>query len=266
MVHFRLPHHTEPATWFDRIAFLQLTGVGVAIWLVRGSRLSFVLCMVSFCSAALTWLQLDMQSDSLASCFRGASSAILVPIALAIILAKVVLAIERWVPPFGSQKASLVNDCCHTIGVAMAVSGVILMAGGWAYRTNAQALPMLDYVRDHRRSGDVYLVPPSGLNSKVECFRLYTGASIFADFKSIPYKDVEVLEWHRRFRQVQQIYARREWNRMEAIAALEKEGITHVVISSDRAIDSRLLDAVYHDRAYSVYRFARQKAQPTHTE
>ena len=39
-------------------------------------------------------------------------------------------------------------------------------------------------------------------------FRLFTGVPIYVDFKSIPYKDTEVLEWFRRLKQCSEWYTR----------------------------------------------------------
>ncbi len=52
---------------------------------------------------------------------------------------------------------------------------------------------MLREVRARLELGQVYLIPPKLLE-----FRLATGAPALVDFKAIPYRDVDVLEWRRR--------------------------------------------------------------------
>ena len=116
---------------------------------------------------------------------------------------------------------------------------------------------MLEFVRENRATGDVYLIPVrvfstpkprSGSKSSdfqpvtakqgdkqiipvdLQRFRLYTGAPIFVDFKSIPYKDVEVLEWKRRLDWTERVHAKGDWNAAE----LRQKGITHVVTTTDR--------------------------------
>ncbi len=86
---------------------------------------------------------------------------------------------------------------------------------------------MLDFVRANGTPGDLYLIPVrvpdlaratrGSLSSDfkplpdkrrdqkiipidLQRFRLYTGVPIYVDFKSIPYKDTDVLEWHDRLR------------------------------------------------------------------
>ena len=83
----------------------------------------------------------------------------------------------------------------------------------------------MEFVRLNKEPGDVYFLPvklpdrskkPRGfvhslsadfkpmparkqdsrlIASDLQQFRLHTGAPIYVDFKAIPYKDVEVIEW-----------------------------------------------------------------------
>src|SRR5207245_2890450 len=90
-----------------------------------------------------------------------------------------------------------------------------------------------EFVRTHHRRGDVYLLPvelpkprsgargvfssnftaaPTGgktgsfIAIDLQQFRLATGTPIYVDFKSIPYKDDEVLEWQRRLAWCTEVY------------------------------------------------------------
>ena len=85
-------------------------------------------------------------------------------------------------------------------------------------------------------------------------FRLYTGVPILVDFKSIPYKDVEVLEWYRRLEWTQQVYKETDWGSERWLAAVRKEGVTHIVAPANRAVKSAGLELVYPDAFYKVYR------------
>jgi hypothetical protein len=93
-----------------------------------------------------------------------------------------------------------------------------------AFPSADEEQPLLEFVRLNAKAGDVYFVPVQvpkltarrgSLSSDFKTarvvrqdariiapdfqqFRLTTGARMFVDFKSIPYKDIEVIEWHRR--------------------------------------------------------------------
>src|SRR6185312_9253739 len=70
----------------------------------------------------------------------------------------------------------------------------------------------------------------------LQVFRLFTGAPIYIDFKSIPYKDVEVLQWHERVLWNHHLYEQRDWNDEQIKNALKRRNITHVVAATDRDV------------------------------
>ena len=62
-------------------------------------------------------------------------------------------------------------------------------------------------------------------------FRLYTGAPIWIDFKAIPYKDAEVLEWLDRLRVAQGLQEQvRAGDLAGAVGEMRHRGITHLVV------------------------------------
>ena len=88
-------------------------------------------------------------------------------------------------------------------------------------------------------------------------FRLVTRAAIFVDFKAIPYKDVEVLEWHRRLVWNQAAYESRDWDRAGTLREAIAEGVTHVVTTADRDVSSAGLALEFADDAFKLYRVGR---------
>ena len=147
---------------------------------------------------------------------------------------------------------------------------------------------MLNYVKANHKPGDVYLIPieipkpwttpwtgPHGVTNSsfmlpprigkagsfiagdLQRSRLYTGAPIYVDFKCPPYKDVEVLEWRRRIYWCQDAYAGKFAAALQT--ELAKEGITHVVVQTGKAITFTALGPpIYIDEAYSVYQVAKK--------
>jgi hypothetical protein len=168
---------------------------------------------------------------------------------------------------------------CISVLAVCVLGGVAVNVFGLAYHMSEEELPLLNYVRAHRQRGDVFLLPvhvpksaggPRGVPSTsftpaprpgkdghliavdLQRFRLYTGAAIFVDFKSIPYKDVEVLEWWRRMQAVQHWYQREDWD--ETLREeLVREGITHVVTPAHRPLHAAWLERVYEDEYYHLY-------------
>src|SRR5262249_57776904 len=100
----------------------------------------------------------------------------------------------------------------------LAVGGVVINLNGLAYQMGIDEDGVMEYVRAHKAKDDVYLLPvelprppkkPGASISdfktldqrnrsrglipiELQGFRLRTGAPIYIDFKSIPYRDVDV--------------------------------------------------------------------------
>jgi hypothetical protein len=267
----RIPHHAVVGRWFDVVAALQVAWAVVGIVSVRGTHLFLPLLIAAAGATALTLVQLATGDDTLALLFPWRLSAVLVPVATAVLAAKVV----ALVPP-----ARLAGWLFGGLLAACVIGGALVMALGRGYRMNEAEQPVLDYVRDHAGPDDVYLIPTripavgSGRGSvstsftppprpkpgsnlipvDLQRFRLATGAPIFADFKSVPYADAEVLEWYRRVKQAQAWYDEPDWDRAGVREQLLKEGVTHVLVPRHQAVRASFLDEVYRDEAYTVYR------------
>jgi hypothetical protein len=282
LVHLRIPHHCLPELWFDSLAAIQVAWVGLALALLWGTRLFPALAVTTGLATILTVAQLVSGSDTLALLFPWRISAVLVPVATAVILARLValraLPLERtadWVLS-GLAIASA------------AVTGVGICAGGWAFRSGDDELPLMDYVHDHRQPDDVYLLPvrvpdlqrsthgsPSGdfkpvaqkrqdtrlIPPDLQRFRLYTGAPIFVDFKAIPYKDTDVVEWRDRLRLAKSLYEQLQDDRAaHAVAEMGRLGVTHVVVRAGTVIRAPGLARLPFDNAqYAIYRLEGRK-------
>ena len=134
---------------------------------------------------------------------------------------------------------------------AAGVAGFVIQDGGWLARSGGGD----DALRARTGTpGDIYLIP-AGLQE----FRLATGAPVLVDFKSIPYRDIDVLDWSERLRLVDWFY--REHPADVDCALLDelaqRYGVTHVVLDED------LLDLtcpqsreVYRDAHYAVHTLA----------
>jgi hypothetical protein len=272
LAEIRIPHHTLIPRWFDFIAGLQLTAIGVAMVLTWRTRLFYLIAIPTLLSIALTLVQWAIANPTLSLLFPWRASSVLVPIATTVILTRLICALPTM----------RLSPWCWGVASALTVaSGVVVQVTGLGFRTNDRELPTLDYIRDHKQPEDVYLIPvhmpasgsgtrgsisatylpPPGSKDKnliavdLQRFRLYTGAPIYVDFKSMPYKDVDVLEWLRRMKQCQEWYARNDWNNPVVRDELRREGITHIVIQADRPIDASGYRRAYDDGYYRIYHF-----------
>lgn len=271
MVQFRIPDHAIPAQWFDLTSVVKLGLIAAALILTRRSRLLAVMLTMLTVGTALTLLQILTGSNSLALLFPWRLSATLVPLATAVIggwlaaalapaeageQAAVPAAPDRPAPRVNWLRSRLARPQALRLASLTLVAASVLSGIGWSTVQFAQreATPehgMFGFVRDHLAAGQQYLVPP-----KLQDFRLATGAPILADFKSIPYRGAEVLEWYQRVRLLQFFYRGRpadvDCGMLEVFSS--EYGITHVVTEPDQhGLACDRLQPLYDDGAYSVY-------------
>lgn len=252
LMNVRLQHHAIVHRWLGAPAYAQLAIVGAGLWVVRRSpRLFAVMAASTVIAGVLTIVQVLSHSTSLALLFPWRLSVYVVPVSASVLAAAVV----SWVHDRYGETAQRAR---YTVLAGAAIIAVLLF-GGWQYtqrladddRQDA-ATPAMDYVRRAKASGEMYLIPPA-----IERFRLYTGAPIFVDRKSIPYKDVELVEW----------YARSEtaWSLSrlsdpalvcQAVAGVAgRYPVTHAMLRRTQVDGScPRLQPVYEDAEYGVYR------------
>jgi hypothetical protein len=238
-------------------------GLLLAIVLTLGTRLFPLLAIPTLLGVALTAVQIRTGNLSLALIFPWRISAVLMPAALAVIVARLVWLATPW--PDQGRWLVKVAGFAALVGTAAVVYGGIREAPhGRLYdlpAADAAEVPPYRFVRDHREPGDVFLLPaalrPTGsaVSWDLQRFRLLTGATVYVDRKAIPYKDVEVIEWYRRIKQAERWYAADDWDAVHD--DLVKEGVTHVVVPTDIAAPSATLWPQYADEHYHVYRVRR---------
>ena len=110
---------------------------------------------------------------------------------------------------------------------------------------------MMDFVASTKEKGDIYLIP-----TKLERFRLQTGAPIFVDLKTHPYKDIEVVEWYNRIQIANRFFTGSRGSRCNVLREISSlYGVTHVVINYEQQLlDCSFLKKTFEDGKYFVYR------------
>jgi hypothetical protein len=275
LVHERIPHHCLPRLWCDGIALGQMLWMLLGIALTWRTRLFPILLILFLVSALLTVVQVITASDTLALLFPWRASVILVPLATALVLARLVLLVGHRV------ETQIAKALAGALILLLTGAGAWLMATGQGYQTTDEELPVMHWIRDHQAPGDVYLLPVQmpklaastrgSLSSDfkplaqkrtdtriipvdLQRFRLVTGAPIYVDFKSVPYRDLDVLEWRRRMTHNQELLdGLNTSSRRDAFSALRAAGVNHVVLPR-RQPTWHSEFTVYQDEAYRVLR------------
>jgi hypothetical protein len=251
LAHERIPHHALPAAWFDATVLVKLALLGLALFVTRKTRLARVLALVSAAALLLTIVQILTGSDMLALLFPWRLTTVLVPASVGLLAGwaatRGATTVER-LPARSRRGLTLAGIAILT---ALAVFGAVLFAWQTAAQVRDPAAPMLREVRQRLETGQVYLIPPKLLD-----FRLATGAPVLVDFKAIPYRDVDVLEWRRRLQYAEQFYRENpagvDCNLLDELA--QDYGVTHVVLDDDLLdLDCPQLVPLYRDDHFSVH-------------
>jgi len=267
----RIPHHTVVSRWLDWVAALQLLWLAAGVAAFRRTPLFVPLAVAAGGALALTIVQLLTDGATLALLFPWRVSAVLVPIATGAALAGLARLAERTTP---SRWLLIVSGL---LAITAAAGAGVVYAQRLGYQETAAEAELLRRVAADRKPGEVYLLPadfpdpPTGRGSasssfvpvrpsdrpaifELMRFRLGTGAAAYVDFKSIPYRDDEVLEWHHRVANAARWYATEDWDASGALAEVTAEGVTHVVVPAGLDVTSRRLKPVSDGTAYRVYR------------
>jgi hypothetical protein len=231
LVEQRLPHHALPSVWFGWIDLVKLGLIGAAAFVVRRRRTLLVLVPLVVVGVGGTLLQVVTGSYGLALLFPWRVSVVLVPLAGAVLIAALFQYTATYLKPQQQQARRLL----------ILTFGALALAAG-TYKLTEQVerfthpfhplTPLEQYVAETAASGDLYLIPVG-----YEEFRLRTMAPTFVDFKSHPYRDVEVLEWAKRIEQARAFFAAEGTEACRQLDALVAAyGITHVVVRAPSPI------------------------------
>jgi hypothetical protein len=242
LVNFRNPQHALISSWLNWTVPVQVLVLLTGLWIIRKTRLFPILLIVTAAVLALTLLQVLTASKWLAMIFPWRASVLLVPMGTTILVAalvnRVMDGLKKWP---GAERRVILFSLLVMIGL-MAV-GVIRFQVESARKLADPARPMMDFVAANPSPGQVYMVP-----SKMEDFRLVTGAPILVDFKSTPDRDEDVMEWYERLQRVSWFYNGTDdpCKLLDDIAS--QYGVTRVVVP--RNIGTRVcgsLPVVYED-------------------
>lgn len=253
LVQFRLPHHAVPEQWLGTAAYAKVVLVLLALFLVRKSDLFPVLAISLAAAILLTAVQLIVDSNSLALLFPWRISVILVPIASAVIAAYIIKEVLDRSSLILTGKAALVSTAGLVAIATLAAGGGYATARHFSVAKVHTTIPLMAFVAGTKAPGDLYLVPP-GMGQGFQAFRLGTGAPIFVDGKSIPYKPEDVIEWYDRLLIAGRFYEDGGIVNCEALRELSTMyGVSHAVFKGGPAPDNCPgVEESYRDKHYSI--------------
>jgi hypothetical protein len=247
LVNFRIPHHALIRQWFDLTAAIKLLLILCALYLARKSLLFLVLLIPFAISASLTLAQFISGSNALALLFPWRVSTVLVPLSTALILAWAVSTLSNRHAAWFARRTTLLTVASLALIGAVVLAGVIRTHLDFERQTEADDRSVMAYAASKAAAGQVYLTPMD-----MQDFRLTTWLPVYIDFKSIPYRDEDVLEWRKRVRLANLFYNQGECGILEDIQA---SGVTHVIRKTETAGAACLqLHLVYQDKDFEIFR------------
>ncbi|MBN2550449.1 MAG: hypothetical protein JXB15_14895 [Anaerolineales bacterium] len=249
LVDYRIPHHALIDWWFDATAVVKIALVAVALLLIRRTQLLIIMLVCSLIAASLSLVQWLTQSDFLALIFPWRLSTFLVPLATALILGFAVTTVFMRFPDWMRRYEKIIRALC------MAAILLALLAGGlrlwldFARQQASEDRPVMAYLAAQGDPTAVYLIPV-----KMQDFRLAAQAPAYVDFKAIPYRAADVLEWRHRIELAEHFYKQKECAVLDEIAA--QGGVTHVVLPAENfGMTCPQLTSLYRDDYYEVSRY-----------
>jgi len=253
LVTFRLPHHALISEWFNAAVVVQMLIVAAALYLIRRTRLFWILAIPTALALVLTLIQWATGNTSLALLFPWRVSAFVVPLCTAILAGYALYRLWRRFEVRALKWRSWLAALSIVGIAALAVVGVVRFALQLDAKHSTPAWEMMEYVAAHKESGQVYLVPLDQQD-----FRLATGAPVMAEFKAIPYQDQEVAIWLSRVFVTSRFY--RQGDSPENCALLDEFadqfGVTHIILEADQfSLSCPGLQELYQNEAYGVYEY-----------
>lgn len=255
LIRERIPHHANVLEWMSVSSGVKCIIMGSGWYLSKSNKRLFVMLTGGLASAVgLTILQVVTSNASLALAFPWRMSVWLVPLCSAVLATYLLKAVCRLLDGSlkGKFRQSLWENRWLRVALAASLGLLIVLSVQANSRTDAKKrMPVTEFVKEFRQPDQNYVVP-----LEFEAFRLTTGVPVYVDWKSHPYKDVEVIEWFERVSRVRRFMEAKSGQ--EALRALERirdeAEVSHVLLPMGKA--AILADVagrvIYRDHDYIV--------------
>jgi uncharacterized protein DUF6798 len=252
LVNFRIPHHAVPSVWSLRHT-LTFFAVGLLACLLYGrrSRLSRLLAaMLLVCGLAVIWGYLGMPA-TLAALTPWRLSVIAGPLSWIMLLMVGSRFIDRRLGPRFKLSARSARIAVGLIVLVAVTCGIRNFVLAQKRRRQASYVGVSSYIKNHHRSGYLYLIPPREMH-----LRLAAGVPVVVTRKSHPTRDDEFLAWYRRLQDVQDFYDSGGATFGSRLATIIKRyRVTHLVVPAEHNRKYLLTPwrRLYSDQRYILY-------------
>jgi hypothetical protein len=247
LINYRIPHHALVSQWFDATALVKIGLFIAALVVLRRGRLLVVMLVCGLAAAGLTVIQVLSGNQLLALIFPWRLSIFLLPLATALLSGALVSFFFNHWAEWAERHTRAVRFTSLGLIVLTILVGGVRFALDLQRKNQGPERAMELYIASHYRPHDVYLTP-----IKMQDFRLATGAPVYVDFKSIPYRDKDVLEWYRRVRLADRFY-----NQIDCglLPEFIQAGVTQIVIERGQLNNPPCLgiQPVYQNETYQIY-------------
>jgi hypothetical protein len=207
-------------------------------------KLFHIILWPAVVAISLTLFQVVTNNVTLALLFPWRLSTWLVPLSVSLVAGWGIFGLFEH---FRLERvSSWVLSASLVAALIFAAAGMVKFGITWQEKHSSPDRPMMTYVETNKQPSEVYLIP-----IKMQDFRLETGASAYVDFKSIPYKDVDVLEWYRRVQLADDFYNHSSCGTLVSLAI---EGATHLVAPAElTAIECHGMELEFLDEDFGVF-------------
>jgi hypothetical protein len=200
-----------------------------------------------------TLVQIATGSDSLALLAPWRVSVILMPLSTCLIIALPLARLVERIPPRLNWVQPVLVVACLAVIAGLARQGLTVQRGRFARYERQDVHAVMEFVRQSKASGQVYLIPPR--DNRFDEFRTYTGAPAFINWKSHPYRDFEVMEWYQRNLLAKDFYNQEPDLACQTLANIVAQvPVTHVVVDLEKEPSvCASMQETYADPYFAVY-------------
>lgn len=250
LVNFRIPHHAKFDCWFGLPDVYRITITLISLIIIRKTRLFPVIAIAFGLSATLTFAQVISGSNGLALLFPWRVSVVLVPISASIIIASAIQIISARFKKIGNKKIILpIQIILFLLIFGLTIPRIKHFSNLFSENHNKHE-KIYSWIKNNSESSNLYLIPKEQSD-----FRIKTETPILADRKSHPYKDVEVIEWHKRL-QISDRYFNSDTDSCNTLKSIiEKYGVTHIYSNNkSKTTVCPQMQKIFSDSNHAVYR------------
>jgi hypothetical protein len=247
LINYRIPHHALVSYWFDATSLVKIGLFIAALWVIRNTRLLSVMLVCGLVAASLTIFQVLTGNQLLALIFPWRLSIFLLPLSTALLSGTLVtVTFDHWADWMERHAAAIRLASLGVITLTVIV-GVVRFELDLQRKYQGPERAMELYVASHHQANDLYLTP-----IKMQDFRLAAQAAVYVDFKSIPYRDDDVLEWYRRVRLADRFYNQ---NDCSLLPQFIQAGVSQIVVERSPTHNPSCVGSrpVYQNEGYEIY-------------